>query len=74
MPELEHHGGVRQRRIEVQDPDSQQWRKGTQEAQCVDGRAKIRFDDAPAKPEDVELADTRYRWLLGGREQVCEWA
>ena len=78
MPELEHHGGVRQRRIEVymphkKDPDAKEWRKGTQEAQGVDGRAKIRFDDAPARPEEVELADLRYKWLLGAREQVSDW-
>ena len=46
---------------------------GTQEAQGVDGRAKIRFDDAPARPEEVELADLRYKWLLGAREQVSDW-
>ena len=55
------------------DPDAKEWRKGTQEAHGVDGRAKIRFDDAPARPEEVELADLRYKWLLGAREQVSDW-
>ena len=32
---------------------------------ALDGRAKIRWDSAPAEIDSVDIAATRYRWLLG---------
>ena len=46
MPELNHHGGREQRRLEVLDAETGEWRKGTQDALGLDGRALIRWDDA----------------------------
>ena len=47
MSELEQLGFRGGQRIEVREPKSDDWRKGTVEKMVLDGRAKIRFDDEP---------------------------
>ena len=35
------------------------------EGTTMDGRAKIRWDEDPTEVEMVDIAATRYRWVLG---------
>ena len=71
MPELEQLGFKGGQRIELREPKSDDWRKGTVEKMAVDGRAQIRFDDEPQVKANVELASCQFRWLLG--EAVRDW-
>ena len=64
MPELEQLGFRGGQRIEVREPKSDEWRKGTVEKVVLDGRAKIRFDDEPQH-------GVPFRWLIG--EAVRGW-
>jgi len=72
MPELEHHGTVEQRRIEVFNDDLQEWKKGTVEKFALyDGRTVVRWDEHPGAPEVLDLTTMRYRYLHG--EVIREW-
>ena len=72
MPELEQEGRPEPRRVEICRTDADTWDKATLEAVALDGRAKLRWDQDPTKVEWLDLADKRYRWLLG--EKVTPWA
>ena len=72
MSELEPGVMKERRRIEMCGPDVVTWRRGTMESGVsVDGRVKIRFDDDPEETAEVELAEQRYRYVLG--EAVRDW-
>ena len=64
MPELEPVVSG-PRRIEISRGDADTWDRGTLESTTLDGRAKIRWDANPSEVDVVDIAATRYRWLLG---------
>ena len=69
MPELEDSGDEKKSRVDLKD--GERWRKCTIEGVALDGRVKVRYDDDPARAEDVELDKRRYHWLYG--EDVSSW-
>jgi len=71
MPELQDPGVQERRRIEVYNVTPDVWRKGTLEKVAQDGRAKVRWDDDPEQLATLELADYRFRWLVG--EVARDW-
>ena len=71
MPELQSDAVKERRRLEVycENPTTEapdHWRPGTLQGVTLDGRATIRWDDAPEAPVTLELASERFRWLVGG--------
>ena len=64
MPELEP-GISGPRKIEFCRKDGDTWDRGTLEGTTMYGRAKIRGDENPTEVEMVDIAATRYRWVLG---------
>ena len=65
MPELNQDPVREPCQVEVWQEEEQEWRLGTLGAVGVDGRTRIRWNDDPEDPQDVELSDCRYRWILG---------
>ena len=71
MPELEPAVPA-PRRIEICRGDADTWDQGTLESTTLDGRAKIRWDSNPSEVDVVDIAATRYRWLLGEGPREAE--
>ena len=65
MPELEVEPVKELRRLEIFDLETKKWHRATLESMALDGRARLRYDERPAATEDVDLAGTQFRWLLG---------
>ena len=65
-PELETTGPAEgRRRVEVYRTATDDWRRASVEAIALDGRVRVRWDDEPGRPEDVDLTASRHRWLMG---------
>ena len=71
MPEVNLEPVRELRRLEVYQHDTKEWRRATMEAIALDGRARLRWDDNPARLSEVDLAEEQFRWLAG--EAVQEW-
>ena len=71
MPDLELETVQEPRRLEVYVDKKNRWYRATLEAIALDGRARVRWDEAPGKLEDIDISEHRFRWLLG--EVVRDW-
>ena len=65
MPELETSEPAEgRRRVEVYQAKTDHWRRASVEAIALDGRVRVRWDDQPGRPQDVDLTASRHRWLM----------